>query len=151
MPMTDPIADMLTRIRNAQMIGQVEVKMPASKLKAAIAHVLKDEGYIEDFALREDGPMQELRIGRRQPARCAAALTDAAHVRAAGKDRDHVGAGAADLVLDGALRAGAEGDHDDHRADANDDPEHRQRGAELVPVERPEGDVDGHQDRKSVV
>ena len=63
MGMTDPIADMLTRIRNAQMIGKIEVKMPASKLKAAIAAVLKDEGYIEDFAVREDGAMQELRIG----------------------------------------------------------------------------------------
>ena len=63
MGMTDPIADMLTRIRNAQMIGQIEVKMPASKLKAAIAHVLKDEGYIEDFAMRDDGPHKELRIG----------------------------------------------------------------------------------------
>jgi len=63
MSMTDPIADMLTRIRNAQMVGHVEVKMPASKLKAAIANVLKDEGYIEDFALREEGPKQELRIG----------------------------------------------------------------------------------------
>ena len=63
MGMTDPIADMLTRIRNAQMIGKIEVKMPASKLKAAIAAVLKDEGYIEDFALHEEGAMQELRIG----------------------------------------------------------------------------------------
>ena len=63
MGMTDPVADMLTRIRNAQMVRQVEVKMPASKLKAAIANVLKDEGYIEDFAVRADGPMQELRIG----------------------------------------------------------------------------------------
>ena len=63
MGMTDPIADMLTRIRNAQMVKQVEVKMPASKLKAAIANVLKDEGYIEDFAVRADGEMQELRIG----------------------------------------------------------------------------------------
>ena len=63
MGMSDPIADMLTRIRNAQMVGQIEVKMPASKLKAAIANVLKDEGYIEDFAVREDGTMQELRIG----------------------------------------------------------------------------------------
>ena len=63
MGMTDPVADMLTRIRNAQMVRQVEVKMPASKLKAAIANVLKDEGYIEDFALREEGPKQELRIG----------------------------------------------------------------------------------------
>ncbi len=63
MSMSDPIADMLTRIRNAQMVGQIEVKMPASKLKAAIASVLKDEGYIEDFAVHEDGTMQELRIG----------------------------------------------------------------------------------------
>ena len=63
MGMTDPVADMLTRIRNAQMVRQVEVKMPASKLKAAIASVLKDEGYIEDFAVRADGSMQELRIG----------------------------------------------------------------------------------------
>jgi small subunit ribosomal protein S8 len=63
MGMTDPVADMLTRIRNAQMVKQVEVKMPASKLKAAIANVLKDEGYIEDFAVRADGTMQELRIG----------------------------------------------------------------------------------------
>jgi len=63
MGMTDPVADMLTRIRNAQMVKQVEVKMPASKLKAAIANVLKDEGYIEDFAVHADGTMQELRIG----------------------------------------------------------------------------------------
>ena len=63
MGMTDPIADMLTRIRNAQMVKQVEVKMPASKLKAAIANVLKDEGYIEDFAVRAEGEMQELHIG----------------------------------------------------------------------------------------
>ena len=62
MGMTDPIADMLTRIRNAQMIGKIEVKMPASKLKAAIAAVLMDVGYIEDFAVHEEGEMQELRI-----------------------------------------------------------------------------------------
>ena len=63
MSMTDPIADMLTRIRNAQMVGQVEVGMPCSKLKISIAQVLKDEGYIEDFALRDEGPKKELRIG----------------------------------------------------------------------------------------
>jgi len=64
MSMSDPIADMLTRIRNAQMVGQIEVKMPASKLKSAIASVLRDEGYIEDFAVRaEDGSVPELRIG----------------------------------------------------------------------------------------
>jgi small subunit ribosomal protein S8 len=54
---------MLVRIRNAQMVGHTEVKMPASRLKASIAKVLKDEGYIEDFALREDGSKKELRIG----------------------------------------------------------------------------------------
>jgi small subunit ribosomal protein S8 len=48
--MTDPIADMFTRIRNAQMIGHTDVSMPASKVKAEIARVLKDEGYIEEFA-----------------------------------------------------------------------------------------------------
>ena len=55
MSMSDPIADMLIRIRNAQLVGHAEVAMPASKLKASIAQVLKDEGYIEDFALRENG------------------------------------------------------------------------------------------------
>ena len=63
MRMSDPIADMLVRIRNAQMVGHTEVAMPASKLKSAIAQVLKDEGYIEDFALRDDGPKKQLRIG----------------------------------------------------------------------------------------
>ena len=55
MSMTDPIADMLVRIRNAQMVGHTEVAMPASKLKASIAQVLKAEGYIEDFAIRDKG------------------------------------------------------------------------------------------------
>src|SRR5205085_10394272 len=55
MSMHDPIADMLTRIRNAQVVGHTEVSMPASQLKSAIAKVLKDEGYIEDFAIRDKG------------------------------------------------------------------------------------------------
>ena len=63
MSMSDPISDMLTRIRNAQVVGHTEVSMPASKLKASIAQVLKDEGYIEDFALREKGVKKELAIG----------------------------------------------------------------------------------------
>jgi small subunit ribosomal protein S8 len=66
MSMTDPISDMLTRIRNAQLVGHSEVSMPASKLKASIAQVLKDEGYIEDFAVREKGgdvAKKELAIG----------------------------------------------------------------------------------------
>ena len=62
MSMHDPIADMLTRIRNAQLVGHSEVTMPASRLKAAIAKVLKDEGYVEDFALRENGEKKQLAI-----------------------------------------------------------------------------------------
>ncbi len=60
MSMTDPVADMLTRIRNAQMAEKVSVSMPSSKLKVAIAKVLKDEGYIDDFAVRENGAKPEL-------------------------------------------------------------------------------------------
>lgn len=56
MSMTDPIADMLTRIRNAQSAQKVEVSMPASNVKASIAKVLRDEGYISDYQVRaEDG------------------------------------------------------------------------------------------------
>lgn len=56
MSMTDPIADMLVRIKNAAAVRKPTVKMPASKVKAAIATVLKDEGYIIDFETRETGP-----------------------------------------------------------------------------------------------
>ena len=52
MSMSDPIADMLTRIRNAQMVEKASVTMPSSKLKVAIAQVLKDEGYIDNFAIK---------------------------------------------------------------------------------------------------
>ncbi|MCO6414181.1 MAG: 30S ribosomal protein S8 [Thiogranum sp.] len=52
--MTDPIADMLTRIRNGQRAGKVSVLMPSSKLKSSIAQVLKDEGYIADFQVKDD-------------------------------------------------------------------------------------------------
>ena len=63
MSMSDPIADMLTRIRNAQVVQKVSVAMPSSKVKIAIASVLKDEGYIEDFAVSEDAGKAELKIG----------------------------------------------------------------------------------------
>ncbi|KAG0164830.1 hypothetical protein DFQ30_009336 [Apophysomyces sp. BC1015] len=58
----DPIADMLTRIRNAQMVEKAAVTMPSSKVKVAIAQVLKDEGYIDDFAVKANGPKAELNI-----------------------------------------------------------------------------------------
>ena len=63
MSMTDPIADMLTRIRNAQMVGHTEVSMPSSKLKLSIAQVLKDEGYIEEFGQRTIEGKNVLEIG----------------------------------------------------------------------------------------
>lgn len=53
MSMTDPVADLLTRIRNAQMVGKTSVSMPSSKLKIAIAKVLHDEGYVDGFTSRE--------------------------------------------------------------------------------------------------
>ena len=62
MSMSDPIADMLTRIRNAQLVEKAVVSMPSSKLKVAIAQVLKDEGYIDDFAIKPEGSRTELEI-----------------------------------------------------------------------------------------
>jgi small subunit ribosomal protein S8 len=60
--MTDPISDMLTRIRNAQAAGKTTVKMPSSKLKGAIAQVLKDEGYIDGFLVRPNEGKPEMEI-----------------------------------------------------------------------------------------
>jgi small subunit ribosomal protein S8 len=62
MSMSDPIADMLTRIRNAQMVQKVSVVMPASKLKTAIAEVLKAEGYIDNFVVRGEATKPQLEI-----------------------------------------------------------------------------------------
>jgi small subunit ribosomal protein S8 len=55
MAITDPIADMLTRIRNARLVGKSSVIIPASKLKVEILKVLKNEGYIDDFTLENNG------------------------------------------------------------------------------------------------
>ena len=62
MSMQDPLSDMLTRIRNAQMAGKTGVEMPGSKLKAAVANVLKEEGYIADFAASNDDGKPRLAI-----------------------------------------------------------------------------------------
>jgi len=63
MSKSDPIADMLTRIRNAQRVEKTEVVMPSSKLKAAIAQVLTDEGYIEGFKVEANDGKPQIRIG----------------------------------------------------------------------------------------
>ena len=62
MSMTDPIADFLTRIRNGQLSGKVEVAAPASRIKLALAKVLKDEGYIEDFAVDGDSTKPTVKV-----------------------------------------------------------------------------------------
>ena len=62
MSLSDPIADMLTRIRNASRVGRRNVKVRASKICRGIAQVLKDEGYIEDFDLIDDGKQGLLRV-----------------------------------------------------------------------------------------
>lgn len=58
MSMQDPLADMLTRLRNAQMVGKTSVVMPSSKLKANVARVLKEEGYIADFSVSQGSKPQ---------------------------------------------------------------------------------------------
>jgi small subunit ribosomal protein S8 len=62
MSMTDPIADLLTRIRNAQVARKTEVSMASSKLKTAVVKVLKDEGYVADFRIANQGPKHTLTV-----------------------------------------------------------------------------------------
>ena len=62
MSMSDPIADLLTRIRNAQMVAKTTVSVPSSKVKVSIAQVLKDEGYIEGFSVSTEGVKSELQV-----------------------------------------------------------------------------------------
>ena len=62
MSMSDPISDLLTRIRNAQMVSKAHVSIPSSKVKVAIAQVLKDEGYIDGFQVKTEGGKSELVI-----------------------------------------------------------------------------------------
>ncbi len=62
MSMSDPISDMLTRIRNGQSANKVTVDIPASNVKKAIANVLKEEGFIEDFAINEDGAKSTITV-----------------------------------------------------------------------------------------
>lgn len=63
--MTDPIADMLTRIRNAQMVNHKQVVIPSSKLKLEIARILKEEGYVRGYDVTESGAQPSLRINLR--------------------------------------------------------------------------------------
>ena len=62
MSMTDPIADMFVRIKNGQAVNKASVRMPASKVKLAIAQLLKAEGYVQDVAIRDQGAKKEIEI-----------------------------------------------------------------------------------------
>ena len=62
MNMTDPIADMLTRIRNGALARQLRVSIPSSNMKIAIARILKEEGYVKDFELVKDNPQGTIRV-----------------------------------------------------------------------------------------
>lgn len=62
MSMSDPLADLITRINNGQMAGKTDIKLPGSKAKAAVCSVLKDEGYIEDFAVTDEAGKSQLSV-----------------------------------------------------------------------------------------
>lgn len=62
MSMSDPLADMITRIRNGQAAGKAEVSMPSSKLKVAVSQVLQQEGYIEGYSVQENGTKPTLTV-----------------------------------------------------------------------------------------
>ncbi len=69
MPVTDPIADMLTRIRNALMVRHPQIELPSSKIKASIAEILKQEGYIADYEVQQKKPQNVLRLRLRYSER----------------------------------------------------------------------------------
>ena len=75
MTMTDPIADMLTRIRNANTVGHETVEIPASKMKKAIAEILKEEGYIADFDVIDDGKQGIIKVTMKYGARKEKVIT----------------------------------------------------------------------------
>ena len=83
--MTDPIADMLTRIRNAIAAKHSRVDVPASKLKLEIARILKEEGYINNFVVKGEGVKRTIRIFLRYDAQGASSITHLARVSRPGR------------------------------------------------------------------
>ena len=98
--MTDPIADMLARIRNAVSAKHSRVDIPASKLKLEIARILKEEGYINNFVLKGEGAKKMLRIFLRYDARGTSSITYVARVSRPGR-RVYVGSHQIPRVLGG--------------------------------------------------
>ena len=98
--MTDPIADMLARIRNAVSAKHSRVDIPASKLKLEIARILKEEGYINNFVLKGEGAKKMLRIFLRYDARGTSSITHLARVSRPGR-RVYLGSDQIPRVLGG--------------------------------------------------
>lgn len=98
--MTDPIADMLTRIRNAISAGHSRVDIPGSKLKTEIARILKEEGYINNYVTKGEGIKYSIRIFLRYDAKGISSITHLSRVSTPGR-RVYVGATEIPRVLGG--------------------------------------------------
>lgn len=98
--MTDPVADMLTRIRNAIMAQHLRVDVPGSKLKLEVARILKEEGYINNFVTKGDKPKFTIRIFLRYDAKGVSSITHLSRVSRPGR-RVYVGASGIPRVLGG--------------------------------------------------
>src|SRR5258705_1303524 len=98
--MTDPIADLLTRIRNAIAANHPRVDIPGSKLKLEVARILKEEGYINSFTTKGDAPKYVIRIFLRYDAKGTSSITHLSRASRPGR-RVYVGAGDIPKVLGG--------------------------------------------------
>ncbi len=98
--MTDPIADMLTRIRNAIAAKHTRVDIPGSKLKLEVARILKEEGYINNFTNKGEGTKYVIRVFLRYDTKGTSSITHLSRVSRPGR-RVYVGAGSIPRVLGG--------------------------------------------------
>jgi small subunit ribosomal protein S8 len=98
--MTDPIADMLSRIRNAISANHSKVDIPGSKLKVEIAKILKEEGYINNYNIKGEAPKYQIRIFLRYDTKGVSSITHISRVSRPGR-RVYVGAGEIPKVLGG--------------------------------------------------
>ncbi len=98
--MTDPIADMLTRIRNAITAKHSRVDVPASKLKLEVARILKEEGYINNFVVKGEGVKRTIRVFLRYDARGTSSISHLSRVSRPGR-RVYMGSGEIPRVLGG--------------------------------------------------
>ncbi len=98
--MTDPIADMLTRIRNAIAANHTRVDIPGSKLKLEVARILKEEGYINNYSTKGEGVKYVIRVFLRYDAKGTSSITHLSRVSTPGR-RVYVGSGQIPKVLGG--------------------------------------------------